>query len=939
MDEHYLKQELYGLFRKDNSLFEFLQAGSLDGVWYWNLEKPTDEWMSPRFWEILGYDPAEKKHLASEWQDLIFEDDLKVATEHFKQHCADARHPYDQLVRYRHKNGSTVWIRCRGFAIRDETGKPIRMLGVHTNETPIKEAESELRACQLHATQEETRLFMGSMSNLSDAVGMSTPEGKHYYQNKAFDELFGPVGENPGESLYVDPAVGREVFRTIMAGGQWTGEVQMYAKDRSILDILLRAYANKDSSGRITALVGIHTDISMLKQTEALLRINDAAVASAIAGIAISDMDGRINFVNAAWLRMHGYDSDADVKGTTPLQHVRNPADAEAVIKAIKQKESWTGELMCRRRDGSCFTAELATNLMTDSTGRTMGLLASFQDVTKRRKAEDELRASEHEKALILDGIADIIAYHDKNLHLVWANQAYLNGIGSITGNPARMEDVRGRHCCEAWKLPKPCIGCPVSIALETGKTNETELTPENQPHWPVTQGSWLIKASPVHDAQGNVIGAIEISRNITERKKLEADRRELDARMNQTQRLESLGVLAGGIAHDFNNILMAILGHADLALDEMSPLASGRESLEQIKTAAMRAAELCTQMLAYSGKGRLEKQDFCLSSLVDEMLHMLRTCISKKCVMNLNLEKQLFLMHGDVSQIRQVLMNLVMNASEAIGERSGSITVSTGAADCSKEYLEQHYIVHPLNAGLYVYLEVSDTGCGMSRETIQRMFEPFFTTKFTGRGLGLSAILGIVKAHGGALRVYSELGKGTTIKVLFPATNDTEFGGTELPAETQWRGRGTVLLVDDEETVRAVTGKLLERLGLDVLTATDGQEGVALYRDRKADIAVVLLDLTMPHMNGEEAFRQLRQINPDVRVILASGYSESDIANRFAGKGLVGCIQKPYTLARLRSMLSALLPAADAPRKVDQNPSPNQAPEDAVRKPADPQR
>ncbi|MEI6972600.1 MAG: PAS domain-containing protein [bacterium] len=739
MDEHYLKQELYGLFRKDNSLFEFLQAGSLDGVWYWNLEKPTDEWLSPRFWEILGYDPAEKKHLASEWQDLIFEDDLKVATEHFKQHCADARHPYDQLVRYRHKNGSTVWIRCRGFAIRDETGKPIRMLGVHTNETPIKDAESELRACQLHATQEETRLFMGSMANLSDAVGMSTPEGKHYYQNKAFDELFGPVGENPGESLYVDPAVGREVFRTIMAGGQWTGEVQMYAKDRSIVDILLRAYANKDSSGRITALVGIHTDISMLKQTE------------------------------------------------------------------------------------------------------------------------DELRASEHEKALILDGIADIIAYHDKNLRLVWANQAYLNGIGSITGNPARMEDVRGRHCCEAWKLPKPCIGCPVSIALETGKTNEAELTPENQPHWPVTQGSWLIKASPVHDAQGNVIGAIEISRNITERKKLEADRREFDSRMNQTQRLESLGVLAGGIAHDFNNILTSILGHADLALDEMSPLASGRESLEQIKTAAMRAAELCIQMLAYSGRGRLEKQDFCLSNLVEELLHMLRTSISKKCVLNLNLEKQVLLMHGDVSQIRQILMNLVMNASEAIGDRSGSITVSTGAADCSKEYLEQHYIIHPLNAGLYVYLEVSDTGCGMSRETIQRMFEPFFTTKFTGRGLGLSAILGIVKAHGGALRVYSELGKGTTIKVLFPATSDTEFGGTELPSETQWRGRGTVLLVDDEETVRAVTGKLLERLGLDVLTVTDGQEGVALYRDHKADIAVVLLDLTMPHMNGEEAFRQLR--------------------------------------------------------------------------------
>jgi two-component system, cell cycle sensor histidine kinase and response regulator CckA len=478
-----------------------------------------------------------------------------------------------------------------------------------------------------------------------------------------------------------------------------------------------------------------------------------------------------------------------------------------------------------------------------------------------------------------------------------------------------------------------------ISEVLETADGDFVEI----EYRFKTKDGRWiwcLSRDAPfARTVEGAVTSFIGTFLDITERKQQEKQRQEIEQRLQQTQRLESLGVLAGGIAHDFNNILMAILGHADLALDEMSPLASGRESLEQIKTAAMRAADLCTQMLAYSGKGCLEKKDFCLSNLVEEMLHMLRTSISKKCVLNLNLEKQLLLMHGDVSQIRQVLMNLLMNASEAIGERSGSISVSTGAADCSKAYIEQSYIIHPLNPGLYVYLEVSDTGCGMSRETTQRMFEPFFTTKFTGRGLGLAAILGIVKAHGGALRVYSELGKGTTIKVLFPATEDTGIEGRESPAESQWCGRGTVLLVDDEETVRAVTGKLLERLGLDVLTASDGRECVALYRDRKADIAVVLLDLTMPHMNGEEAFRQMRQINPDVRVILASGYSENDIAARFAGKGLVGCMQKPYTLSRLRSLLSDLLPAAGFPRENDQNPGPNQMPEDTARKLADPQR
>ncbi|HAS84119.1 MAG TPA: histidine kinase, partial [Verrucomicrobia bacterium] len=205
---------------------------------------------------------------------------------------------------------------------------------------------------------------------------------------------------------------------------------------------------------------------------------------------------------------------------------------------------------------------------------------------------------------------------------------------------------------------------------------------------------------------------------------------------------------------------------------------------------------------------------------------------------------------------------------------------------------------------------EVSDTGCGMDTQTIARIFEPFFTTKFTGRGLGLSAVMGIVRAHEGALRVYSEPGKGTTFKVMFPVVEEAKEKQDEEGVSTHWRGSGTVLLVDDEETIRAIGSKQLRHLGLDVLTAEDGRQAVAIYRERRADIDLVLLDLIMPHMNGEEAYRELRQIAPDVRVILASGYSESDIASRFAGKGLAGCLQKPYTLTNLRSLLSTLLPS-----------------------------
>lgn len=390
------------------------------------------------------------------------------------------------------------------------------------------------------------------------------------------------------------------------------------------------------------------------------------------------------------------------------------------------------------------------------------------------------------------------------------------------------------------------------------------------------------------------------------ERRNAENDRIDLERQILQTQKLESLGVLAGGIAHDFNNILMAILGHADLALDDLPPLSPARDSIGEIEKAARRAADLCRQMLAYSGRGRFVIERIDLSDLVDEMVHLLRTSITKKALLNLNIEKNLPPLMADATQMRQVLMNLVINASEAIGDRSGVITISTGAMDCTSDYLTETYLDENLAPGLYVWLEVSDTGCGMDRETQSRIFEPFFTTKFTGRGLGMAAVLGIVRGHKGALKVYSEPNKGTTFKVLFPVGEEAVLV-TREPGEVdqaEWRGEGLLLLADDEETIRALGKRMLERLGFTVITAADGREAVEIYRERGDEIRAVLLDLTMPHMDGEEAFRALRQIDPGVRVVLSSGYTEHDIVSRFAGKGLAGFMPKPYTMQGLRERL-----------------------------------
>jgi signal transduction histidine kinase/CheY-like chemotaxis protein len=397
---------------------------------------------------------------------------------------------------------------------------------------------------------------------------------------------------------------------------------------------------------------------------------------------------------------------------------------------------------------------------------------------------------------------------------------------------------------------------------------------------------------------------------DITERKQAEEERRRLQERMQESQRLESLGVLAGGIAHDFNNLLMIVLGNADLALRDLSPVSPARDRLIEIEHGARRAADLCRQLLGYSGRGRFVIEPIDLSELVEEMAHMLEMSISKRAVLRYDLSKGLPAVVADATQMRQIVMNLIINASEAIGERSGVISIATGAMECDRRYLSGTYLGEDLPEGRYVYMEVSDTGCGMTKDVRERLFEPYFTTKATGRGLGLAAVLGIVRGHKGAIKIYSEEGKGTTMKVLLPVSDvpalaRQQGAGTE-PEE--WTGSGTVLLVDDEETVRAVAGQMIERAGFDVITAQGGREAVEIYRERRDEITCVVLDLTMPHMSGEECFRELRRMDKDVRVILSSGYTEQDATERFAGKGLAGFIQKPYELAQLKDKLRECL-------------------------------
>ncbi|MBP1772204.1 MAG: signal transduction histidine kinase, nitrogen specific, NtrB [Holophagaceae bacterium] len=398
------------------------------------------------------------------------------------------------------------------------------------------------------------------------------------------------------------------------------------------------------------------------------------------------------------------------------------------------------------------------------------------------------------------------------------------------------------------------------------------------------------------------------IVRDLTAQKRAEVERATLERQLFQAQKMESLGVLAGGIAHDFNNLLMGVLGHAGLALEQLNPLHPARRNLESIQKAGQRAADLTRQMLAYSGRGQFVIRNLDLTIQVQEMVHLLEVSIPKNVVLHLDLHRELPSVSVDASQIQQVIMNLVINAAEAIGEASGAITLATGAQRLDEGAMGKMLVGQDAAPGTYVYLEVTDTGCGMDEDTLGRIFEPFFTTKFTGRGLGLSAIMGIVRGHKGALRVYSEVGRGTTFKVLFPADRSRPEALAEEGENRPWSGIGVILVVDDDETVRAVARQALELKGFQVLEAEDGRRAVELVREHGPRVGVVLLDMTMPHMDGEAAYREMRHLQPDLRVILSSGYNELEAMGRFMGKGLKGFIQKPYgprdLLAKIQEVL-----------------------------------
>jgi PAS domain S-box-containing protein len=409
----------------------------------------------------------------------------------------------------------------------------------------------------------------------------------------------------------------------------------------------------------------------------------------------------------------------------------------------------------------------------------------------------------------------------------------------------------------------------------------------------------------------------LAVSNDVTDRKRAEQAKLEMERQLLHAQKMDSLGALAGGIAHDFNNLLAVIMSNVEIAISDVPMTSPVQNYLTNALLAGKRAAELTRQMLAYSGSGRFITTQMDISNLVRGLGDLLKVSISKSVRLEFNLASNLPLIEVDAAQIQQVLMNLVTNAAEAIADKPGVVTISTSVRECDASYLAETRTSNKPRPGRYVILEVSDTGCGMDDTVRAKLFDPFFTTKFVGRGLGMSAVLGIVQGHGGAIMVSSKPKKGTAISIVLPALQkiaEPAPANEPLPFEPLSQVNqplsGTVLVAEDETQVRSLMELLLKRMGLRVLNAADGQEAVNLFREHAGEISFVLMDLTMPKMDGRSALAEIRKIRPDVRAVLTSGYESDDVVCRFREQGFDAFLQKPCDLETFKKIVRQMLAA-----------------------------
>lgn len=530
-----------------------------------------------------------------------------------------------------------------------------------------------------------------------------------------------------------------------------------------------------------------------------------------------------------------------------------------------------------------------------DDQGRVRGGLGIFIDITERKRVEDALRESERQFRELAEALPHLVWITDAAGRVLFFNRRLQEELGITLEQSPESRAAEAVHPEDRDRALSTWRRC-----IETGENFETEYrqrAASGEYRW------FLVRGIPIRDEQGQVTRWFGSYTDIEDGKRAEE-------RLRQSQKLESIGLLAGGIAHEFNNLLASIIGNASLAEDMLPAEHPLSNLLVRVIKTGNYAAHLVKQLLAYSGQGRFVIERVNLSELVQETSALVKPSVSKQITLQLDLDRELPAVDADRSQLQQIFTNLVLNASEALDDRAGLISIRTGTEEVDEARRSDEAAYSELAPGRYVYLQVRDTGPGMDEATRAKIFDPFFTTKFMGRGLGLAAVSGIVRGHKGAIKVTTGVGSGACFRVLLPVAGSAARPPLPTtPAKEELRGTGTVLLVDDEEGVRQMAKQALERYGYEVLLAHDGASAIQLFKTAPDRIGVVVLDL---RMSGQETLPELRRIRPGVKIVVSSGYNREEAMARIAGARVAGFLQKPYTVRQLASKVKAVI-AADS--------------------------
>ncbi len=807
---------------------------------------------------------------------------------------------------HRDRQGREFPVFLSTSTVKNEHGVPTAVISVLRNNTEIKQAEQQIQAAEskYRALFEEAPVMYVTTYN-DHGTPVITACNHLFLRALGYtaDEIVG----RPLATLYSEESrknLEEGGYERALAGRFDAEERQLLAKDGTVIHTLLRAVPECDADGAPIGTRAMFVDISDRKHAQEevahLKHFYSAILDHMPIQIAVFDLEGRYQYLNPAGMKdpelrqwiIGKTDLDYCERRGLPAAIARTRSDA--MKKALESGRIIHLEEKLPSQGNGLRILEWVFTPIFDEEEKITHIIGYAKDITEQKQAEERLRKNKERYQFLYENNPTMFFTLDEKGIIVSVNEFGASQLGY------RVEELVGQPVLSVfYEEDRPAVQEQFRRCLQQ---------PASVAHWKFRKikkdGTiiWVEEHARAVKLRNSSMNVLVVCEDVTGRRKLEMQ-------MLHAQKLESIGILAGGIAHDFNNLLTGILGNANFALLQIAENSPIRPRLVNIEKAAQRAAGLCRQLLAYAGKGTVEVQPVHLNLMIEDMIHLLRLSISKNIQLHTCFEKNLPFIDADPTQIQQIFMNFITNASDAIGDKNGQISITTGVRHFSSTSLNDMYLSKHLTEGDYIFLSVTDDGSGIEPGAISRIFDPFYTTKRTGRGLGLAAVLGIIQAHGGGIHIDSDPGNGTTFTVIFPPSRNALLKKpVEKPVCDNWHGKGTVLIVDDEPQIRDVSRTSLENLGFRTILACDGREALRIFEEKFRDINLVLLDVLMPNLNGKETFLELRKIRHDVPILLISGYNEENAASLLTQRDYAAFLAKPFTpqdlVAKVREIL-----------------------------------